>query len=169
MFTNQKFNRSEFLCPFIYLSVTLQSTSHILLLLLRIIPSHTNTLLEKRQESLLMSQWSLTFCRKKQHLPAQSCLCSYSMNHYTYKFYHSILVFYCWKHSWSKSLTFSYDKTTIYEQICNPHIFISVPLCVHRDRISLEHYNIWTQFRCNWYHSSIHKYTYRVIGVQTQT
>jgi hypothetical protein len=65
MFTNEKANPSEFLWPFIYRSVTLQPTSHILLLLFRIITFHMKKLLEKRQKPSLMSQWPLRFCRKK--------------------------------------------------------------------------------------------------------
>jgi hypothetical protein len=98
MLTNQKANRSEFPCPFIYLSITLQSTSDILLLLFQIISFHMKILPEKRPKTSLMPQSLLTFCRKKNMASICSTPCMwYSMNHYTYEFYHRILFVYYWQ------------------------------------------------------------------------
>lgn len=107
MLTNQKANRSEFLCPFIYLSITLQSTSDILLLLFRIIAFHMKTLLEKKQKASLMSQWSLTFCWKKHSICPLNTI--YVPIPWITILMSSMIVFSLstiGKHSQSKSLTF---------------------------------------------------------------
>ncbi len=107
MFTNQKANPSEFLWPFIYGSVTLQPSSHILLLLFRIIPFHMKTFLEKRQKPSLMSQWPLRFRRKKHSIcPLNAIYVPISWITILISFIIVFSLSTIGKHSWTKLLTF---------------------------------------------------------------
>jgi hypothetical protein len=80
--------------------------------------------------------------KKTWHLSAQHHVCGIPWITILMNFIIGFSLSIIGKYSRSKSLTFPYDKTIIYEQICTLHIFISILLCLHRDCTILEHYDI---------------------------